>query len=104
MTLANIATLTFGITALVITGGLGLYFLRFRHHALGVSIAVDMLAEFVAGLFTVLFSFEAVVDWWKLTAGQAVFFRNMIFLALLASSVHLAWQVKKLLHDERNGR
>lgn len=93
----NYVTLGLGLAALFFTGCMAIFFWTHRNHRLGVAIYLNMLAEMVAGGMTALFSFEAVVDWWTLTAVQAITFRNLIFSALFISSVHLAWQARKVL-------
>lgn len=86
----------FGVVCLAATASAAIYFWQHRKNPMGLAIFVDMVAEFSACLFALIFSIDAAVDH-NLDPDVRGIMRVLIFVCLVASSIHLAYQTRKTI-------
>jgi protein-S-isoprenylcysteine O-methyltransferase Ste14 len=87
---------------LISTGMASVYFWRFRKNPMGHAIFIDMVAEFCACLFAMAFTIDAVLDS-NMPPQMRGVVRVLIFVCLVFSSLHLAYQTRKaVLTDNRD--
>ena len=86
-----------GIFCLVATGLATRYFWHHRKNPMGRAIFIDMVAEFGAGVCTLIFTVDAVIPQWDMPTQMHGVLRVLIFSTLLFSSLHLAHQTRRVI-------
>ena len=100
----QVATVILGITTTVFSGVLAYKFYVVKHD-LGKHISYDVFAQGIAGLITVLFSLNSMMNsiggvqpylWNNISPEVAITFRWVLFLILMLTTLNLFYRVVKI--------